>query len=114
MDHDLTIISDDIAPATNRTVRLLSQDFETGIAPFTTQGNNTSDLFLVASTAGANSGFWNINSTNATQFAYSNDDNCNCDKANDRLTSPVFSLAGAAYTSATLTFDHAFANRNGK
>ncbi|BDS12017.1 M43 family zinc metalloprotease [Aureispira anguillae] len=114
VDHDLTIISDDIAPATNRTVRLLSQDFETGIAPFTTQGNNTSDLFLVASTAGANSGFWNINSTNATQFAYSNDDNCNCDKANDRLTSPVFSLAGAAYTSATLTFDHAFANRNGE
>lgn len=106
-DHDITINDDDLAPSGGGTVTLLTQDFESGLAPFTTQGNGGSDLFLVANAAGASSPFWTIANSNATQFAYSNDDNCNCDKANDRLRSPVFSLVGA-YTSATLTFDHAF------
>lgn len=108
-DHDITINDDDLGPASGGLVTLLSQDFESGIAPFTTQGNGGSDRFLVADAATASSGFWTISNSNATQFAYSNDDNCNCNKANDRLRSPVFSLVGA-YTSATLTFDHAFAN----
>jgi hypothetical protein len=108
-DHDITINDDDVAPAGGGTVTLLSQDFESGLAPFTTQGNGGSDRFSVGNTAAANSPFWIIANSNATQFAYSNDDDCNCDKANDRLRSPVFSLAGA-YTSVTLTFDHAFAN----
>ena len=108
-DHDLTINDDDIPPTGGGTVTLLNQDFETGLAPFTAQGNNGSDRFLVANAANASSPYWTIANTNNTQFAYSNDDNCNCDKANDRLRSPVFSLAGA-YTSATLTFDHAFAD----
>ena len=51
--------------------------------------------------------FWIIEPTNDTQFAYSNDDACDCDKSNDRLTSPVFSLAG--YTANVfLEFDHAY------
>lgn len=108
-DHDITINDDDVAPLGGGTVTLLNQDFEAGLAPFTVQGNGGSDRFSVANAAAASSGFWTIANSNATQFAYSNDDDCNCDKANDRLRSPVFSLAGA-YTSATLTFDHAFAD----
>lgn len=108
-DHDITINDDDLAPASGGMVTLLSQDFEAGLAPFTTQGNGGSDRFLVADAAAASSPFWTIANSNATQFAYSNDDDCNCNKANDRLRSPVFSLVGA-YTTATLTFDHAFAD----
>jgi hypothetical protein len=108
-DHDITINDDDVAPAGGGTVTLLSQDFEATLAPFTTQGNNGSDRFSLGNAATASSPFWIIANSNATQFAYSNDDDCNCNKANDRLRSPVFSMVGA-YTSATLTFDHAFAN----
>lgn len=108
-DHDITINDDDVATTGGGTVTLLSQDFEAALAPFTTQGNGGSDRFLVANAGTASSAFWTIANTNATQFAYSNDDNCNCNKANDRLRSPVFSLVGA-YTTASLTFDHAFAN----
>lgn len=108
-DHDITINDDDLAPLGGGTVTLLNQDFEAGLAPFTTQGNGGSDRFSVGNAAAASSAFWVIANSNATQFAYSNDDDCNCNKANDRLRSPVFSLVGA-YTSATLTFDHAFAD----
>jgi hypothetical protein len=108
-DHDITINDDDLLPTSGRFVTLWSQDFESGLVPFTTQGNGGSDRFLVANAATASSAFWTISNTNATQFAYSNDDDCNCNKSDDRLESPVFSLVGV-YSSATLTFDHAFAN----
>jgi hypothetical protein len=108
-DHDITINDDDLVPSSGGTITLLNQDFESGLAPFTTQGQAGSDRFLVANALAASSPYWTIANSNATQFAYSNDDNCNCNKSNDRLRSPVFSLDGA-YTSATLTFDHAFAD----
>ena len=109
LDHDITINDNDVVPALGVTVTLLSQDFEAGLATFTTEGFAGSDRFLVASATGASSDYWTIANSNTTQFAYSNDDNCNCNKSNDRLISPIFSLAGA-YITAGLTFDHAFAD----
>ena len=109
--YDITIQDDDKLPATAGSVTILSQNFETGLAPWTTQGTATapaSNLFLIGNTASATSTYWTT-SGNATQFAYTNDDACNCRKNNDRLISPVFSLVGA-YTTASLTFDHAFSN----
>jgi hypothetical protein len=103
-----TISSNDVEPLGAGSVTILAEDFNAGgLGSFTTQGAAGSDRFLVGNTAAANSAWWNIAATNTTQFAYTNDDNCNCDKANDRLRSPVFSLVGA-YTSVTLAFDHAF------
>jgi len=113
LDHDITINDDDVAPAGGGTVTILTEDFESGLAPFTTQGRAGSDRFQVGNTAAANSAWWNLAATNATQFAYTNDDACNCNKANDRLTSTAFSLVGA-YTTATLTFDHAFSSTTGE
>lgn len=108
-DHDITINDDDIAPSNTGTVTVLDVDFDTGAGGFSTQGNVGSNQFFLGNAAAASSGFWTIANTNATVFAYTNDDNCNCDKADDRLISPIFSLAGA-YTTASLMFDHAFAD----
>jgi len=74
----------------------------------TTSGNSGSDFWVIGNTISATSTYWDTTG-NATTFIYTNDDNCNCDKANDLLNTTVFSLIGA-YTSATLTFNHAFAN----
>ena len=109
LDHDITINDDDVAPSSGGTVTILDQNFDSGMAPFTTQGIGNSDLFQIGNTATASSAYWIIAATNPTQFAFSNDDACNCNKSNDRLTSPAFSLVGA-YTSVTLTFDHAFSD----
>ncbi|MDB4655973.1 HYR domain-containing protein [Flavobacteriales bacterium] len=109
LDHDITVNNDDVSPETGGSVVILNEDFEAGLGAFTTQGSTGSDRFLVGDAANCNSPYWNVGPSNATQFAYSNDDACNCNKNNDRLTSPAFSLAGT-YTDAALTFDHAFSD----
>ncbi|MCH2022722.1 MAG: T9SS type A sorting domain-containing protein [Saprospiraceae bacterium] len=110
LNYDITIQDDDQIPSGVGSVVILAENFDSGnLGNFSTQGNNGSDRFLIGNTTASNSAWWTIATTNTSQFAYSNDDNCNCNKANDRLTSPVFSLVGA-YTSASLVFDHAFAN----
>ncbi|MDA7763028.1 zinc metalloprotease, partial [Crocinitomicaceae bacterium] len=87
---------------------ILYEDFEGGgLGAFSSQGAAGSDLFLNGSSNTASSQFWIIEPTNNTQFAFSNDDACDCDKSNDQLTSPIFSLAG--YTANVfLEYDHAF------
>ena len=87
---------------------ILYENFEGGgIGDFTTQGEAGSDLFQNGNINTASSQFWIIEPTNTTQFAYSNDDACDCDKSNDLLTSPIFSLAGIP-GNVFLEFDHAF------
>uniref|UniRef100_UPI0040492F8F M43 family zinc metalloprotease n=1 Tax=Flavobacterium sp. TaxID=239 RepID=UPI0040492F8F len=107
-DHEVTINDDDFAPSPSVTVDIINADFNTGTNGFSTTGNGTSDLFVLGTAATASSGFWTLENTNATQFAFTNDDRCNCNKNNDLLITPVFSLAG--FSNATLTFDHAFAD----
>ena len=87
---------------------ILYENFENGgIGNFSTQGQAGSDLFQNGNTATASSQFWIIEPTNNTQFAYTNDDACDCDKSNDILTSPIFSLAGIT-GDVFFEFDHAF------
>jgi hypothetical protein len=113
IDHEFFITDDDLAPANAGTLTILSEDFEGGgLGSFTTQGAGGSDRFQNGNTASSASAFWTTDGSNASLFAYTNDDDCNCNKSNDRLTSPVFSLAGG-YASASLTFDHAFADFDG-
>ena len=107
-DHEITINDDDYAPSPSVTINVINADFNTGANGFTSTGNAGSDFFVLGTAATASSAFWTVENTNATQFAYTNDDRCNCNKNNDMLISPVFSLAGL--TNATLTFDHAFAD----
>ncbi len=104
-----TINNDDAAPMASSTVTLYSEDFDDGSYDVTTGGNAGSTFWAVSTAGGASSTFWTIESTNTTNIAFTNDDACNCDKGNDQLITTSIDLSGA-YTSATLTFDHAFAD----
>ncbi len=103
-----TLNNDDNAPTVTQSVTIYNEDFDDGVFDVTTSGNSGSDLWSAGNTAAATSSYWTT-SGNSTVFAFTNDDACNCDKGNDLLTTNSFSLAGS-YASATLTFDHAFAN----
>jgi len=108
--HTLTILDDDMAPDQN-IVSLLNESFETGLNGFTTTSSG-SDIFDVDVTANVNSTYWEIQNTNMTNFAYINDDACNCNLSDVKLISPSFDLSIA--TMATLTFDHAFSDVQGE
>ena len=113
LDHDISINDDDVAPAAGGSVLLFSEDFEGGnLGNFTTQGFGGSDRFVNGNRATLTSANWTVDANNPSNFAYTNDDRCNCNKNNDRLTSAVFSLAGT-FSTATLSFDHAYADING-
>ncbi len=88
---------------------VLNATFETGADNFQVQGEPGSDLYSLGNNATLTSDFWTTDGTNTSSFVYTNDDACDCDKSEDNLFSPTFDLVGA-FQSATLTFDHAFAN----
>ncbi len=104
--HTLTIQDEDYEPESAPVV-LLSEDFESGMGGFTTTTSGSSG-FATADAATASSTYYMIESSNSSQFAYANDDVCNCDMSEVRLISPVIDLSTT--TAATLTFDHAFAD----
>ncbi len=105
--YTLTITDDDTVPLETQNVSLYNEDFEDAVYDVTTSGNAGSD-FWSEGNAAATSSYWNTTGNNSV-FAFTNDDACNCDKGNDLLTTTVFSMDGP-YTSATLTFNHAFAD----
>jgi Subtilase family/Secretion system C-terminal sorting domain len=107
--YTFTISNDDIAPTATYTQVIFEEDLET--PPFNVSTNNSGNgnpAWAISNTAGASSTYWTTTG-NSTQFAYTNDDACNCDKSNDLLTTTTFSLNGG-YTSASLLFDHAFSD----
>ncbi len=108
---DITINDDDLDPLSmaGPTVTILSQNFESGLAPFTTvnnAGGASNDPWQVANAAGASSTAWTVPNTNATQMAYLNDDACNCNQNDVDLFTGSFDLSN--YATATLNFDSYF------
>ena len=105
----LTLTDDDIVPTEGQTVSIYSEDMEEAPYGITTNlYENGSSAWGLGNASVVSSEYWNTTG-NSTIFAYTNDDACNCDKSNDLLTTEEFSLDGL-YSSATLTFDHAFSN----
>lgn len=103
-----TILNDDTIRDSSSNITLLSYDLESGGSNLTSSGSGDSVGWSLGNTAFASSTYWSIIG-NETQFAFTNDDNCNCDKSNDRLTTTTIDLSGS-YTSVDLSFDHAFAD----
>ncbi|WP_051285192.1 M4 family metallopeptidase [Aequorivita capsosiphonis] len=102
-----TILNDDFAAATTQVVDVYSENFET--APYKTDSSSSSATdWAVGDAATASSAYWTISNSNASLFAFTNDDACNCNKSNDLLWTDSFNLNG--YIDATLLFDHAFSD----
>ena len=103
----VTINDDDVLPSgVTVPTTVFTQNFNTGLAPFTTLNPSGNTAWQVGLAAAASTGPYTVPVTNTTQFAWINDDACNCTQANVDLKSAVFSLAG--YTAASLTFDAFF------
>ncbi|MDG1428415.1 MAG: PKD domain-containing protein [Crocinitomicaceae bacterium] len=107
----LTINDDDVAPTAAESSTLITvfqYDFESGLAPFTTTNNGTpaDTPWQVGNNAAASTAAYAIPVSNTTNFAWVNDDACNCDQNDVDLDFPTVDLSGVL--SATLTFDTYF------
>ncbi|MCF8371583.1 MAG: T9SS type A sorting domain-containing protein [Bacteroidales bacterium] len=103
----ITIADDDVAPASmSVTSTIFFHNFESGMAPFTTNNPAGATAWQVGNNAAAVSSAFTIPTSNTTQFAWINDDGCNCNQNNVDLYFPVIDLS--SYTSGILTFDTYF------
>jgi len=103
----ITIIDNDLAPSNAAsTGTVFSQTFESGLGTFTTVNPSGDTPWQVGNAAAASTNAFTVVATNATQFAWINDDACDCVQNNVSLLSPIFNLSG--YVSASLNFDSYF------
>jgi PKD repeat protein len=81
---------------------VMEEDFESGLGSFTTTNASGDPAWQVGTVADGSTNAFTIPNSNASDIAWINDDDCNCNQNNVSLISPVFSLSG--YVSATLSF----------
>ena len=100
----VTINDDDLAPGSMTSSSVIfTEDFESGFSGFTTVNASGDTPFQIGDAAAATSGAYVVPTSNATQFAWINDDDCDCDQNDVDLTFPSIDLTG--YTGATVSFD---------
>ena len=109
----ITINDDDLPPSSmTNTITVLFEDFENGLGAFTSTnpagGNN--DPWQVSDVNTAASQYYAIPNTNASQFAWINDDACNCNQNDVDLVFPSVDLSN--YTSASLSMNTYYENNN--
>lgn len=113
----ITINDDDLDPTTmTNAVTVLTEDFEGlgGALPAgwstVNNGTPTDTPWQTGNNAAASSTYYTIPTTNTTDFAWINDDDCNCDQNDVDLIFPSIDLTG--YSSANITFDTYYENNN--
>ncbi|NQY28372.1 MAG: trypsin-like peptidase domain-containing protein [Flavobacteriaceae bacterium] len=108
-EFNLTILDDDYNPNIGGVTTFYSNDFEGNLADFTITGNGTSN-FVIGNSAAANSTDFDT-SSNLTNFAFVNDDACDCTMDDERMTitNPFdFSTVSQAF----VTFDFTLNDTN--
>lgn len=108
--HTLFITNDDIAPVSGVEGNIVSADFDPETAGFISLNQNTGANFVIATADAGSSDFWTIEDNNSDNIAVLNEDACGqfCTSNPVFLVGPSMDLT--LYNSATLTFDHAFAD----
>ena len=100
---DITINDDDLDPLSmTNTVTVLQHDFNSGWGGFTTLNPSGDTPFQIDNAANASSGAVTVPASNASDFAYVNDDDCNCNQNDVDLIFPSVDLTG--YTAANVSF----------
>ncbi len=103
----ITINDDDLDPALAQgTQTILQEDFENGLGIMTTINPAGDTPWQVGDEATAESQPYDIPSSNTSDFAYVNDDNCDCNMSEVDLIFPVVDLSN--FTSAQVSFDSYF------
>ncbi len=100
----VTINDDDLAPGSMTSSSVIfTEDFESGFGGFTTNNPSGDTPWQIGDAATASSGAYVVPTSNATQFAWINDDDCDCNQNDVDLTFPSIDLTG--YTGATVSFE---------
>ncbi|NQY06567.1 MAG: T9SS type A sorting domain-containing protein, partial [Flavobacteriaceae bacterium] len=111
----LTILNDDYiaASAGSGQMPIFSDDFESGnLSSWTVTGAPTATDWAVTDNAGfPDAGFFNSDGSNTSQYAFVNDDDCNCDMSDERMMTPAIDLTAVGRASVNL--DYAFSNTYG-
>lgn len=103
----VTIADDDLTPAAStNTSTILSYGFESGFGTFSTVNPSGATAWQVGNAAAASTGAFTVPNTNATNFAWINDDACNCNQNNVDLVFPSVNLTG--FSAASLAFSSYF------
>jgi PKD repeat protein len=103
----ITINDDDVAPtAATNSALLYSQNFQAGFGDFTTTNPSGNTAWQVGNAAAASTTAFTVPNTNNTQFAWINDDACNCNQNNVSLLFPILDFSNVE--SGMLTFDSYF------
>jgi len=112
-NYTLTISDDDFDPATGGApIVIESDDFESGLGNWTVTGNGTSNFAIANNGTIPDAGFFNPDNSNATNYAFVNDDDCNCDLSDERMAyNTAIDLTG--YTEASISLDYAFSDTYG-
>ncbi|MCX7550390.1 trypsin-like peptidase domain-containing protein [Xanthomarina sp. F2636L] len=104
---NITIVDNDYSPDIGNNQTLFFDDFETDLSNWTVTGLGTTN-FAIGNEAAAASTYWNANG-NTTNFAFVNDDDCDCNMSAERMTyinAFDFTNAMAAY----VNFDYSRSN----
>lgn len=111
---NFTIAEDDTDPLTSGPLNaIFSDDFENGLSQWTVSGNGTTN-FAIGNRAAAGSQYFNFpasgEGSNASNFAFVNDDTCNCTMDAERIamSNALALTAGVTYT---IAFDYVFDDR---
>jgi len=111
----LTINDDDINPLIGGApIAIITENFDaSGLTNWTVTGAPSATNFALANNGSIpDAGFFNTDESNATQYVYVNDDDCNCDMSNERLAySAPIDLTGI--TNGIASLDYAFSDTYG-
>ena len=103
----ITINDDDLDPLSmTNAATLLTEDFEAGFGAFTTVNPSLDTPFQVGNAAAAGSAAVTFPAANASDFAWINDDACNCNQNDVDLIFPSIDLTN--YSGGTLSFSSYF------
>ncbi|WP_452225250.1 trypsin-like peptidase domain-containing protein [Lacinutrix chionoecetis] len=100
--YNIIVRDNDYDPNIGNSQILFSDDFETDLSAFTVTGNGASN-FAISNTAGSSSTSWST-AGNSTNFVFVNDDACNCDMSQERITI-TNAVDLSLYNEAYLNFD---------
>lgn len=111
----ITINDDDLAPTSmTSSVLILTENFEGlgGALPTAWSTNNADGdtPWQTGDNASATSTYYTIPASNATDFAWINDDACNCQQNDVDLTFPSIDLSG--FSGASISFDSYYENNS--
>ena len=114
-NQTVTVIinDDDLAPNLMTTsATIFTQDFESGMTPFTTVNNagGGNTPWQIGNVGTTPNGAFAIPADNATEFAWIDDDDCNCNQSDVDLLFPSIDLS--SYTTASMSLDSYYENNN--